>query len=158
MIDLRIIVLTALFSIGLCVSAMAAGSAGPSEDATDPAQIQAFRDGQAAAGNEDWALAVRHFQEAVNLDPKDADALNMLAFSQRHTGDLESAFANYEKALAIDPNHKEAREYLGEAYLLIGDLEGAVGQLEALDDICWFSCEEYDELEEAIEAYKAKAN
>jgi Flp pilus assembly protein TadD len=148
-------VLTAALMAG---SAFAAGSSSTTETNTysNDATTQAFRDGEAAVSAQNWALAISHFQRAAELDPGDADAFNMLAYSQRQSGDLASAFANYEKALAIDPDHREAREYLGEAYLQAGDLDGAMEQLEALDSICWLGCEAYDELESAIAAYKAE--
>lgn len=121
-------------------------------------QSQAYLDGKQAADNENWEVALGHFQRAVEAEPENPDALNMLAYSQRHLGDLDSAVANYLKALEFDPDHRGAREYLGEAYLLLGNLEGAEEQLEALDDICWLGCEEYRELEEAIDAYRSSSS
>ncbi|MDE0112283.1 MAG: tetratricopeptide repeat protein, partial [Albidovulum sp.] len=115
----------------------------------------AYSMGLEAADSENWKLAVVHFTEAVRLEPDNADAFNMLAYSQRQIGDLESAFSNYEMALAIDPRHEEALEYLGEAYLLVDDLDSAVVQLEKLDEICDGDCEAYFELRDAIEEFRA---
>lgn len=69
---------------------------------------------------------------------------------------MEQAFAHYRKALDLDPEHKGAHEYIGEAYLMVGDLARAEEHLAALDGLCFFGCEEYRELKEAIAAYKAK--
>tara|TARA_B100000686_G_scaffold313958_1_gene359662 strand:- start:1382 stop:1864 length:483 start_codon:yes stop_codon:yes gene_type:complete len=152
----RIVALALYLSLS-ATPALAAGSSTTETTNTysDSATTQAFKDGEDAVAAENWALAIGHFQEAVTLDPGSADAFNMLAYSQRQAGDLESAFANYEKALAIDPDHEDAREYLGEAYLQAGNLDGALEQLEALDEICWLGCDAHRELEAAIEAYRA---
>jgi tetratricopeptide (TPR) repeat protein len=71
--------------------------------------------GHAVALNYRRALSI--FKDAIAREPKDPDILNMLAYSQRKTGDYESAIGNYKKALAERPVFPEAREYLGEAYL-----------------------------------------
>ena len=61
----------------------------------------------------------------------------------------------YARALAIDPRHTEAIEYLGELYLALDDLARAEEQLAKLGEICSSGCEEYEELKEAVEEYKA---
>ena len=61
----------------------------------------------------------------------------------------------YKKALAIDPDHRGANEYLGELYLQTGDLAKARVRLDKLDGICFFGCEEYDDLKRAIKAFEA---
>jgi len=132
--------------------ALAAGGLDSTPEETGP-----YADGLRAADDGNWERAIGLFTEAVEEEPESADAWNMLAYSQRMSGDIESAFANYQKALAIDPDHKDAHEYIGEAYLQIGDVAGAEKHLEALDDICWLGCEQLEELREAIEQYKAEA-
>ena len=114
-----------------------------------------YAEGVAAADAGDWALAAMRFSEATLADPESADAFNMLAYSQRHLGDLETAIANYGRALELDPRHKGALEYLGEAHLLAGNLDGAKQQLATLERVCPLGCEELDELREAIERYEA---
>ena len=61
-------------------------------------------------------------------------------------------------ALKLDANHRSAHEYLGELYLDINQPENAEKQLAALKKACPFfgSCEEYDDLKKAIDAYKVK--
>jgi hypothetical protein len=56
--------------------------------------------------------------------------------------------------LQIDPQHRGANEYLGELYLQIGQLDKAEERLEVLDKECFFGCEEFDELKEAIADYR----
>jgi tetratricopeptide (TPR) repeat protein len=62
----------------------------------------------------------------------------------------------YQKALQIDPEHRGANEYLGELYLQMDRLDLALERLKVLDDDCFFGCKEFDELEDAIEDYRAK--
>ena len=104
-----------------------------------------------------------HYNEAIPLlnkviaqQPKNADALNLLAYSQRKTDDVQASLANYKKALAIDPSHKDAHEYIGELYLRMGDLANAEKHLKRLDNICFSGCEQFNELKAAISAYKQK--
>ena len=66
----------------------------------------------------------------------------------------DKAFVYYEKAFSLDPRHKGAHEYIGELYLKLKQLEKANEHLAKLDSICFFSCEELDELKEAIQAYE----
>ena len=143
----------AILAFSIPAAADAAGSTAPVEE-----KPQSYELGMAAADSENWESAIRYFAEAIDADPKDADAYNMLAYSQRQAGDLESAFANYEIALEIDPAHEEALEYLGETYLLVGDLDSAILQLEKLDEICRGGCEAFYELQEAIDEFQASRN
>ena len=73
-----------------------------------------------------------------------------------HLDRLDDAFENYGRALDLDPKHLGAHEYIGEAYLIVGDLAKAEGHLATLQDIC-ASCEETEELAEAIEQFKEGA-
>ena len=103
----------------------------------------------------DYAGAIPILRDVVAKEPRNADAYNYLGYASRKLGRFDEAKIHYLKALDIDPEHKGANEYLGELYLELNDLAGAEARLEALDDACGiFGCEEYDELEEKIEAYK----
>jgi Flp pilus assembly protein TadD len=106
--------------------------------------------------SENYAAAVPLLEKAVTADPKSADAFNYLGYSHRKLGDIEAALAFYQKALALEPEHRGANEYLGELYLEMGELGKAEKRLEVLDSACFFGCEEYRELKEAIKAYKAQ--
>ena len=56
----------------------------------------------------------------------------------------------------MDPSHKDAHEYIGELYLRMDDLANAEKHLKRLDQLCFFGCEQFDELKAAIAAYKKK--
>ena len=121
----------------------------------------------AAASNPDYDNAVRavnkeayrdaigYLTRVIDDDPKDADALNYLGYSHRKLGDFKNAITFYTRALKVDPDHRGANEYLGEAYLEINDLPNATLRLERLREICGWSCDEFTELNAAVEDYKA---
>ncbi len=122
----------------------------------------------ATPANPDFAAAVKEIdkknyeaaipllQKVVASDPQDADAYNYLGYTHRQLGKMEDAVGFYEKALAIDPEHLSANEYLGELWLQVGDLGKAEQRLEVLDDACFFGCDQYYKLRDAIDAYKKR--
>ena len=54
-----------------------------------------------------------------------------------------------------NPDHKSVHEYAGELWLTLGDLGRLDRQLAALDRICRFGREEFDELVAEIAASKS---
>ena len=105
---------------------------------------------------EKYEMAISEPRTALVESPDDTDLLNFLAYSQRKLMRFDEALVNYQKALKIEPEHRSANEYLGELYLQLGQLDDALQRLKVLDDACFFGCEEFDELEEAIESYRSK--
>ena len=91
-------------------------------------------------------------------EPNSADWNNLLGFAQRKKSppDLNAAERYYQAALKIDPKHRGALEYYGELFLMKNDFLGAEQMLARLDKVCFFSCEEYRDLKEAIAKYKRK--
>ena len=106
----------------------------------------------------DYKAAVGHLTKAVQEEPKNADAHNMLGYSYRKVGTLDKSMEHYQTALKIDANHRSAHEYLGELYLDMNQLDNAEKQLAALKKACPFfgKCEEYDDLKKAIDEHKSK--
>jgi Tfp pilus assembly protein PilF len=102
----------------------------------------------------DYGTANAKLEKALAEDPGDADLLNLLAFSHRKSMHFDLALKYYQMALKIDPEHRGANEYLGELYLQMDRLDLALERLEVLDKDCFFGCEEFDELEDAIEEYR----
>ena len=100
--------------------------------------------------------AISILEGVVADDPGNADAYNWLGYTHRQLGRYDEAMTYYEQALAIDSDHRGALEYLGEAYLAMGDLAAAEAMLERLDSACWFGCDELEQLEQAIEEYRAQ--
>ncbi len=91
-------------------------------------------------------------------EPNSADWNNLLGYAQRKKTppNLNAAEFYYQAALKIDPKHKGALEYYGELLLMKNNLPGAEQMLDRLDKVCFFSCEEYRDLKEAIAKYKTK--
>ena len=91
-------------------------------------------------------------------EPNSADWNNLLGYAQRKKSppNLNAAEFYYQAALKIDPKHKGALEYYGELLLMKNNLPGAEQMLARLDKVCFFSCEEYRDLKEAIAKYKTK--
>jgi hypothetical protein len=56
----------------------------------------------------------------------------------------------YTRALTLDPQHTGALEYQGVLFVILGDLDKANSNLDKIEAICGTSCEEYEELAEAI--------
>ena len=104
--------------------------------------------------DEKYEQAITELDKALKDDPDNADLLNLMAYSHRQLQHYEIALNYYQQALQIDPQHRGANEYLGELYLQIGQLDKAEGRLEVLDKECFFGCEEFDELKEAIADYR----
>jgi Flp pilus assembly protein TadD len=113
-----------------------------------------FEAGVKAIKSEQYLLAIQHMAAYVARAPEDADGENWLAYAHRRSGQLDAAFEHYAKALAIDPRHRGAHEYVGEAYLMVGNLAKAEEHLKALDRLCFFPCEQYTDLKEAVAQYK----
>jgi tetratricopeptide (TPR) repeat protein len=106
--------------------------------------------------DEKYQDAISELQQLLKETPTDADMLNLLAYSQRKLQRFDEALVNYQKALDIEPEHRGANEYLGELYLQLGQLDKAQERLQVLDKACFFGCDEFDELEEAIKAYQGR--
>jgi Flp pilus assembly protein TadD len=113
--------------------------------------------GRKAIEAKDYKAAVGYLTKAVQEEPNNADAQNMLGYSYRKVGTLDKSMEHYQRALKIDANHRSAHEYLGELYLDMNQLDNAEKQLAALKKACPFfgKCEEYEDLRAAIDKYKA---
>ncbi|MBI1779344.1 MAG: tetratricopeptide repeat protein [Proteobacteria bacterium] len=105
---------------------------------------------------EDFANAIPALEKLTSSRSNDPDVFNFLGFSLRKTGKLDEAKLAYERALSLSPNHRGANEYMGELYLMLNDLPKAEEHLAKLDRLCFFGCEEYTDLKQAIAQYKAK--
>lgn len=131
----------------------AGGGGGDDISNRDPHFIQAT----ALIKKQQWAEAERVLKDWIAEAPREADAHNLLGYVTRKQGRLQEALDHYRDALRIDPKHRGAHEYMGETWLLLGNLAEARKHLAFLDDDCFFPCEEYTDLKEAVAEYeKAK--
>lgn len=122
-----------------------------------------------AKGEPVWLVETRaiiktgNFEQAIQQlqnanQTSSAEWNNLLGFSlrQQKVPDLLGAENYYKAALRIDPRHKGALEYYGMLKLAQNDVTGAEELLARLDKLCFFGCEEYSDLKEAIKIYKSK--
>ena len=116
-----------------------------------------FRAGKKALGVGNWNAAVASFELAALRDPTNADIQNYIGYAYRRLQQMGPAIGHYHKALVLNPRHRSAHEHLGEAYLVLGEPARAQQLLAALEKLCLIPCEEYNDLKQAIAAYKRLA-
>ncbi|MEO6608322.1 MAG: tetratricopeptide repeat protein [Aestuariivirga sp.] len=100
----------------------------------------------AKTGEYDWAISVL----SAITQQNDPDVLTMLGYSNRKAGRLELGISYYAKALEQRPNFVRAREYLGEGLVAAGRVDEAKLQLQEISKICGTECEEFEDLQKAI--------
>ena len=131
-------------------------AASGARDDSPPPLTREHEDGKLAVAAKDWKAALTSLLAAEKREPSNADVQNLLGFTYRNQGNLDLAFRHYERALSLDPRHLGAHEYVGEAYLMANNLAKAEEHLSALKRHCTPVCEERDDLEKAIQAYRAR--
>ena len=67
--------------------------------------------------------ALRHFQEAVNIQPHSADALNNIGIVLAERGRLDEAVTHFRQALRCQPDDADAHDNLATALKLQGKTE-----------------------------------
>ena len=113
-----------------------------------------YMNGKEQAYNGKYKAAIIYLEKSIQNDPKNADAFNMLGYSNRKLGNNDEAFKYYNKALKLDPRHQGTHEYIGRLYLNLSQPEKAKMHLDELDSICVFGCDEYTTLKKAIEDFE----
>ena len=106
----------------------------------------------------DYAFALAkadRYAEAIDVlnllqDQNTPTALNYRGYATRKMGRTDEGIGYYLKSVSLDPNYAQVREYLGEAYVIQGKLDLAKQQLNTIQTICGTSCEEYEDLAQAI--------
>jgi Flp pilus assembly protein TadD len=142
----------AIILFGLLAAPGAALALG-SDSTPEPQQVDSYKQAKDLIDDEKYAKAIPLLQQSIKEKGEYADALSLLGYSNRKLGDKAKAMTYYTKALNLEPQHLGANEYLGELYLELNDLPKAQERLAILKGACG-DCEEYEDLEEAIDAYK----
>ena len=98
------------------------------------------------------------YQAALNLldslkNSNTAEAWNYRGYATRKLGRTDEGIGYYQRALAMKPDYARAREYLGEAWMVKGRPDLAGEQLKAIAAICGKGCEEYQDLQAAINGH-----
>jgi tetratricopeptide (TPR) repeat protein len=104
----------------------------------------------------DYAGAIPMLTVIVKADPNNADALNLMGYSLRKTGQANMAMQYYNRALAVMPKHLGTNEYLGELYVELGQIDKAKERLAVLHGACG-NCMQARELSEFIEKADKKS-
>ena len=100
---------------------------------------------------EKFAEAHKMLKKMKKVITDEADRLNLLGFTARKSGDLNTAGDYYQQALALNPKHTGALEYQGELFLQLGKIDLAKANLAKIDKICWLPCNAERDLKKAIE-------
>ena len=66
---------------------------------------------------------------------------------------LDKGMSYYQKSIALDPRYAKVREYLGEAWMIKGRPDLAKEQLTIIKSLCGVNCEEYQDLNAAINGH-----
>lgn len=146
------------FAVVAMLASGAAYAAGSSSTTTTTSATLDFPKAKKLVDVRNFTAAIPLLHKIVKSQPKNADAWNLLAFSNRKLGKFDVALQQYQKALQIQPTHKGANEYLGELYLKVGDLPKAQERLTVLNDMCtdgFVGCEEFNELKEKVAKFIA---
>jgi tetratricopeptide (TPR) repeat protein len=98
----------------------------------------------------DFDGAIPLLTGVIRREPRNADALNLMGYSLRKTGQYKLSLAYYKAALAIAPQNLGANEYLGELYVLMGETAKAKHQLAILTAGCGADCVQTRDLTAAI--------
>jgi len=150
----------ALIAVALaCAAALAAPCVVAEPFETNPNLATSDADyaaGKQAMEKKNWPEAAKRFEAALKRNPDSADLQNYLGYTHRNLKQFDLAFKYYKRAIELDPRHRGAHEYIGEAYLMVNDLPNAEKHLAALRGICLLPCEELEDLEREVAAYKAK--
>ncbi len=97
------------------------------------------------------AVTRKHWRCSTRCkQPNTAKALNYRGYATRKLGRTDEGISYYLQSVKLDPQYAQVREYLGEAYVIKGRVDLAQEQLQQIQSICGTSCEEYQDLAEAI--------
>jgi len=70
--------------------------------------------------------AITAFQDALRLDPNNAEAHLSLGKTEMSSGRLDAAITDLKEALRLSPNNDQAKRLLSQAYARVGDKERAL--------------------------------
>jgi tetratricopeptide (TPR) repeat protein len=148
-------------TLAICVTSLLITNttmlAADSSDNEEPSEIKLddadFLNGKREAYNGNLRAAIVYLERSIENNSENPDAYNLLGYSNRKISKNDEAFTYYYKALEIDPRHKGTHEYIGKLFLNLRQPDNAKKHLAKLDSICFFGCDEYTSLKEAIEEY-----
>jgi predicted Zn-dependent protease len=120
--------------LGAAVTARADFSKESTPPASPPAATLDAAQQKINAG--DFRGAIPILTALTQQNPNNADALNLMGYSLRKTGQADLALQYYNRALTLMPKHLGANEYLGELYVELGQMDKARERLAVLQAAC----------------------
>jgi len=93
---------------------------------------QPFSAGLVFLAHDDYESALRYFQRAVELNPRDPRAWFQAGFCRGKLGDNEGKIRDYKHAIRLNPRYADPHYSLGISYLLIGQHCDAIREYIAL--------------------------
>ncbi|MCB2117031.1 MAG: tetratricopeptide repeat protein [Rhodobacteraceae bacterium] len=150
MTDLFRTALGAATVAALALAAPAAFAAGTeTTTSTAPAAQSGYAEAKAAVDGGQYAQALKLLAAVLKAEPRNADALNLMGYSNRKMNRFPEAERWYQAALKANPKHLGALEYQGELYVEMGEYAKARANLDRLAALCG-TCEEYTDLQTAL--------
>ncbi len=137
----------ACFAAGLALSAVPGLAAG--NDTTTATSQPGYAEAKAAVDAGRYPEALKILAQVVKAEPRNADALNLMGYSNRKMNRYSEAARYYEAALKADPMHLGALEYQGELFVEMGDFVKAKANRDRLSALCG-NCEELTDLQAAL--------
>lgn len=142
-------ILALVFLAHLAVLPALAANTGQSDTSAEAAAP--FTEAKAAVEAGRYPEALKLLAKVVKAEPKNADAWNLMGFSNRKMNRLGEAARYYDIALRLDPKHIGALEYQGELFVETGDYDRARQNLKLIGAICG-QCQEAIDLQAALYA------
>lgn len=151
-----LLVLFCFIIISCSITKVIANSSAPENESTLETRVVA-----------DKSIILNHIEDGKYEDAKvlllsiitsnnlDAEAYNLLGYTERQLQNFKVAINFYKKALEINENLTGAHHYIAMAYLELDNLESAKLHLNQLDLICLFGCSDFYEVKEKIALYEA---
>ena len=130
-------------------AAQAAGT--DSGASTTPEAQSGFDTAKAAVDEGRYPEALKLLAAVVRDEPRNADALNLMGYSNRKMNRYPEAMRWYQAALQANPKHLGALEYQGELFIEMGDYAKARANLNRLAALCG-ACEQFTDLQSALMA------
>jgi Flp pilus assembly protein TadD len=133
-------------------SSSASAPAAPAPAATPAPAVArgSLDDAEVRINAGDFRGAIPILTAIVQHEPRNADALNLMGYSLRKTGQPDLALRYYNASLAIDPRNLGANEYLGELFVELGQMDKAKERLGILMAACGANCRQTRDLTDAI--------
>jgi tetratricopeptide (TPR) repeat protein len=151
----RIELISGFAGLLACLAVLPASGWAMGSSSTPAAQQEdPYKQAKSLIDDKKFSDAIPILQQLIKDKGAYADALNLLGYSYRKSGDGTTALEYYNQALAMEPKHLGANEYLGELYLEMKQPDKANERLAVLKTACG-NCDEFQELSQAITKYKA---